>query len=279
MAGNTHTTDGTLTSTEQKPLRVVQITDCHLFASTQGCLLGLNTENSLGQVLECVSREQPHIDVILATGDLSQDGSVASYLRFQRHLERFHSPSYWLQGNHDLTQPMVNALGGRSHLSPCLVELGTWRIIMLNSSVEHEVPGCFQRGELEFLRDALEKTRGHHTLICLHHHPLPMGCQWLDTQVVKNADEFWAVVDAYTHVRAILWGHVHQESDRVRNGVRLMSAPSTCVQFKPQSRDFAVDELPPGYRWLDLHADGRIETGVSRVAGVRFEVDLSVKGY
>jgi hypothetical protein len=23
-----------------------------------------------------------------------------------------------------------------------------------------------------------------------------------------------------------------------------------------------VDDLPPAYRWLDLHADGRIETGV-----------------
>ena len=28
-----------------------------------------------------------------------------------------------------------------------------------------------------------------------------------------------------------------------------------------------------------LHADGRLETGVSRVTGIHFEVDYSVKGY
>lgn len=258
---------------------MVQISDCHLFDSTEGRLLGLNTEDSLKQVIKRVIHEQPHIDIILATGDLSQDGTLASYQRFQRHLGPLNAPSYWLQGNHDLTEPMVNALGGRSHLSPCLIELGKWRIIMLNSSIEHEVPGYLQPTEIEFLRETLEATRGHHTMVCLHHHPLPIGCHWLDNQVVKNSAEFWEVMDGFEHVRAVLWGHVHQESDQVRKGVRLLSVPSTCVQFKPQSQKFAVDELPPGYRWLDLYEDGRIETAVSRVEGVRFEVDLSVKGY
>jgi Icc protein len=106
-----------------------------------------------------------------------------------------------------------------------------------------------------------------------------MGCRWLDTQVVKNAEAFWRIIDDFSHVRGIAWGHVHQESDQERKGVRLMSAPSTCVQFKPLSSDFAVDELPPGYRWLDLYPDGRIETAVSRVQGVKFAVDMSMKGY
>lgn len=271
--------DGTLTQSEHSPLRVVQLSDCHLFGSTEGKLLGLNTESSLLHVLHLVAREQPRIDVILATGDLSQDGSPESYRRFQGHLKQFQAPSYWLQGNHDLTDPMVNTLGGHSHLSPCLVTLGNWRIIMLNSSVEHEVPGYFQPTELAFLDSALQQTAGHPVLVCLHHHPLPMGCDWLDNQVVKNATEFWSIMDRFDHVRAILWGHVHQESDTRRGDVRLMSVPSTCVQFKPQSRNFAIDDVAPGYRWLDLYPDGRLETGVSRVTGVRFEVDTASQGY
>lgn len=272
-----------MTQIDPRPLRVVQITDCHLFAGTDGRLLGLNTEDSLRLVLDRVTCEQSHIDVILATGDLSQDGSMSSYRRFQQHLARFKAPSYWLQGNHDLTEPMVNALGGHgrrdSHLSPCLIAVGDWRIIMLNSSVEHEVPGYFQPDELEFLRDALVKTRGHHTMVCLHHHPVPMGCDWLDNQVVSNAGEFWAIMDAVDHVKVVLWGHVHQNSERIRNGVHLFSSPSTCVQFKPLSKEFAVDDIAPGYRWFDLYPDGRFETAVSRVEGVAFDVDMSVKGY
>jgi Icc protein len=126
---------------ENKPLRVVQISDSHLFATTEGCLLGLNTEESLTLVLAKVAQEQPSIDVILATGDIAQDASEVAYTRFQQHLAQFNAPSYWLQGNHDITQPILNTLNNKSHLSPCVIKQGGWHIIMLNSSVEHEVPG------------------------------------------------------------------------------------------------------------------------------------------
>jgi len=76
-----------------------------------------------------------------------------------------------------------------------------------------------------------------------------------------------------------LWGHVHQQLQLERDGVLLMSTPSSCIQFAPGSADFKVDDQSPGYRWLDLHADGRIETGVSRVSGVDFEFDLDSSGY
>jgi Icc protein len=72
---------------------------------------------------------------------------------------------------------------------------------------------------------------------------------------------------------------VHQQIDWLRNGVNLMASPSTCVQFAPGSERFRADDLAPGYRWLDLHPDGRIDTGVLRVEGVHFHVDLESGGY
>lgn len=273
--------DGILKKHEQKPLRVVQISDSHLFSSTDGRLLGLNTEDSLRLVLAKVKKEQPRIDAILATGDIAQEASEAAYTRFQQHLVQFKAPSYWLQGNHDITQPIVKTLADpESHLSPCIIKFDAWRIIMLNSSVEYEVPGKFQPSELEFLQQALIESKGFHVMVCLHHHPVPMQCKWLDTQVVRNAEDFWKVIDQFSHIKAIVWGHVHQESDRMRNGVRMLSVPSTCVQFKPLSDDFAIDEeRAPGYRWFDLYANGDITTQVSRVEGVKFVVDWTVKGY
>ena len=264
---------------ENKPLRVVQISDSHLFATTEGCLLGLNTEESLTLVLAKVAQEQPSIDVILATGDIAQDASEVAYTRFQQHLEQFNAPNYWLQGNHDITQPILNTLNNKSHLSPCVIKQGAWHIIMLNSSVEHEVPGKFKSEELVFLQQALQNSQDAHVMVCLHHHPVPMECKWLDNQVVRNAAEFWQVIDQFSHIKAIIWGHVHQESDQLRKGVRLLSVPSTCVQFKPLSDDFAIDDLSPGYRWFDLYPNGDIVTQVSRVEGVKFVIDWSVRGY
>ena len=42
--------------------------------------------------------------------------------------------------------------------------------------------------------------------------------------------------------------------------LRMIATPSTCSQFKPRSDDFAVDDAPPAWRTLTLHADGRLDT-------------------
>ena len=63
-------------------------------------------------------------------------------------------------------------------------------------------------------------------------------------------------------MRAIAWGHVHQSFDGLRHGVRLLATPSTCAQFLPNADNFAVDRRPPGYRTLELRADGTLLTEV-----------------
>jgi Icc protein len=96
---------------------------------------------------------------------------------------------------------------------------------------------------------------------------------------LRNPDALFAVLERFPQTRALLWGHVHQEFDQQRGGLRLMASPSTCIQFAPNSEDFGLDSLPPGYRWLRLLEDGQIETGVSRIDPSLFEVDLSGAGY
>ena len=93
-----------------------------------------------------------------------------------------------------------------------------------------------------------------------------MGSEWLDGMGLADAAAFFAVVDRFPAVRAIVWGHVHQEFDGERNGVRLLAAPSTCVQFRPGTERYAKDRRAPGYRWLELRPDGTIVTAVRRVA-------------
>ena len=96
----------------------------------------------------------------------------------------------------------------------------------------------------------------------MHHQPLNMGSAWLDGVGLRDSQEFLSVLDASTNVRGVLWGHVHQASDRARGDVRFLSAPSTCSQFLPSSDFFAIDNRPPGMRWLTLHPNGRMDTEV-----------------
>lgn len=261
-----------------RPVLLVQLSDSHLFAEEDGKLLGMNTRDSLEKVIARVQTEQPEIDLILATGDLSQDGSLASYQRFRRLSEQLGAPVRWFPGNHDELPAMREACSGSDLLQP-VADLGNWRITLLDSSIPGAVPGFLADDQLQLLDQALSEAPERHHLVCFHHHPVSIGCRWMEPIGVRNPDALFAVLARHPKVKALLWGHIHQEFDQMRDGVRLLASPSTCVQFTPGSEEFQVDSEAPGYRWLRLHADGRLETGVSRVTGIDFEVDYSVKGY
>ncbi|MEN0107591.1 MAG: 3',5'-cyclic-AMP phosphodiesterase [Pseudomonas sp.] len=257
---------------------LVQLSDSHLFAEEDGKLLGMDTRDSLEKVIERVQREQPQIDLMLATGDLSQDGTLASYNRFREMTAALPGIARWFPGNHDEVPVMQQACVGTDLLDQ-VVDLGNWRITVLDSSIPGAVPGYLEEAQLNLLVQALSEAPERHHLVCFHHHPVSIGCRWMEPIGLRNPDEFFAVLDRFPQVRAVLWGHVHQEFDQLRNGVRLLASPSTCVQFAPGSEEFQVDDTAPGYRWLRLHADGQLETGVSRVTGIHFVVDYSIKGY
>ncbi|MHA6492314.1 3',5'-cyclic-AMP phosphodiesterase [Pseudomonas borbori] len=266
------------TPTADSSVLLVQLSDSHLFAEAAGRLLGMDTQDSLQRVIERVLEEQPQVDLMLASGDLSQDGSEASYQRFRQMTAAIPAPARWFPGNHDEVPAMQAACAGSDLLEP-VIDLGNWRIILLDSSISGAVPGFLADSQLALLERALSEAPERHHLVCLHHHPISIGCRWMEPIGLRNPDALFAVLERFSQVKAVLWGHVHQELDQQRNGVRLLASPSTCVQFAPGSEEFQVDSSAPGYRWLRLFADGRLDTGVSRVTGITFEVDYSVKGY
>jgi len=247
------------------PLRVVQITDTHLYADPRGELLGLATEISLEQVVGMVE-QQASPDLLLVTGDLVHDGSEAGYLRLRDWLDRFARPAYCLPGNHDDPVTLTRILNrGQVRTIPCATH-GVWDFVFLDSTLASSEGGHLSHDELERLTTCLERGRAPNALVCLHHHPVPIDSQWLDTMAVDNAQAFFDLLDRFPQVRGVIWGHVHQAYDELRDGVRLLASPSTCIQFQPGSSSFGLDDATPGYRWLELHADGRIDTGIERLS-------------
>lgn len=273
------TLDLAASQTEHAPIQVIQVSDPHLFKDQSACLLGMNTQQSFVQVLELIRQKHSNIDLVLATGDIAQSPAPETYTRFHKLLSELSAPQYWLQGNHDLDQLFLEGSESHACSSPRVIALGNWRIIMLNSSEDHQVAGYFSRQELSWLQDALQSTIGLHTIVALHHHPIAVGSRWLDAHMLTDSFPFWRIIEQYPQVRSILHGHVHQAFETVRGRTSVHACPSTCIQFKPLSREFALDRIPPGYRWLTLHANGKMDTGVNRLAQIPNGVDFLSLGY
>lgn len=253
-----------MTERRKRPVTILHISDSHLHAAADSRMRGVTTYATFLSVLEQAQRDRRWpVDAILATGDIVQDESRAGYERFRASMEPLGVPVLSVPGNHDDPNLMSEILTSGGFQLGGELRLGPWSIVMLSTFLAGEDAGGLGPARLQGLRQALAVHEGQHVLVAMHHHPLPMGSTWLDGVALRDGAAFWQIVDQHPAVRGVLCGHVHQASDRNRNKVRFMSTPSTCAQFLPNSEFFALDERPPGMRWLELHDDGTIETEVT----------------
>jgi len=264
---------------EHRPAKIIQLTDSHLFKDAKGSLLGLNTQRSFEAVVEHIAANHTDADLILATGDLSQDQSSESYKRFAEVLNKLQIPVCWIPGNHDDLHTMAEAFESDYFSAAKKINIGAWQLVLLDSSLSGQVYGRLGRSQRDFLKHALQSHSSDYILTVLHHHPVDIQCQWLDPLGLEDADEFFEILDESSSVKGLIWGHIHQVYDQYRGRIRMVATPSSSVQFKPLSKEFAADSESPGYRILELDLEGKIETTIQRIEHIEFVIDYSVKGY
>jgi 3',5'-cyclic-AMP phosphodiesterase len=250
----------------KSPARLVQFTDTHLYSDPSGALRGVPTLPALRATLAAAAPDIAASDDILVTGDLVQD-DPGGYAHFRKEFSALGKPVLCIPGNHDDLAAMDAALSAPPFHLGGFHDRGAWRVVMLDSTIPRETGGALGEPALQLLDNALRGAPARHALVCLHHHPVTMRSRWLDTVGLSNADAFFRVVRRHPQVRAVLFGHVHQGLDEMQDGVRILATPSTCSQFKPHSDDFAVDDSPPAWRTLALHADGRLDTELKQLTG------------
>ena len=230
-------------------MRLVQISDAHLHADTEARSRAGIPWRQFQQVVSAVEAEQP--DVVLMTGDISQDKSAASYALAVQALATLPCPWYWLPGNHDQLELMTAEQPLHEE-----VDAGRWRILLLNTQVEGKPHGELGSEGLAKLAEQLEKD-DRPTLIAMHHPPVDVGAEWMDAIGLQDRDAFWALLSEHTHVKIILFGHTHQayaEHHSVGEvTVEVYGCPAMADQFLPGAKQFAIDEASrPGYRVIDL---------------------------
>ena len=257
-----------------QPIRVVQISDLHLpDVAGQAGFIAPDADASLHAVLEEV-RKHAGLDVVVASGDLADTGGTPAYLRLAEMLEQLPAPVYCIAGNHDRPAALdANLPRDNIHIAAS-TRLGNWLFLFLDSNAYGQQLGddgvwrdrpdritAAERGgvvpaEEHRARSILAETSADHVLVWIHHPPIaPPGAKPPDTDYV---DQIERLVRDFPHVRGIACGHRHMGYSGALGSCPVYAAPSTAYNIDTSARTFDA----PGYRWLELCPDGRIESGV-----------------
>lgn len=250
------------------PIRLLQITDCHLFADPNAELKGICTRERFNDVLAALREELPRAERLIITGDLAHDERKETYETLRELLGEWLPRVRVVPGNHDdrgamreTFRDVVETVNGRNGFSE---SLGNWQLIGLDTQITGALPGEVGASQLARLEEQLAGTQ-QRVAIFLHHPPVDVGSAWLDKIGLTDAAALWNLLDRFPQVRVLCSGHVHQELAIRRGGTLVLTTPSTGVQFVPEAETLIVDDALPGYRVLELQDNGDVRTRVVRV--------------
>lgn len=239
-------------------IRIIQITDTHLFTNPQGVLAGVRTWRTFSVILEQIERHHADFDYLVLTGDLAQDEALETYRMLREALGNWLERCRIIPGNHDDRANLRKVFpelfpDNNGPLTFAFTSEG-WKVIGLDTQIPGETQGRIDASQLQWLEEQLDMSPSHRVLIFLHHPPVAIRVDWLDKIGLKDAGRLIGLIEASPQIKAVCAGHVHQEFvGRIGSAV-VYTTPSTCVQFGARANK-SFDTKAAGYRLLQLGED------------------------
>jgi len=211
------------------------------------------------------------VDAVVIKGDIADRGLPEQFGFARDAFAMLRAPHHAFLGNHDYYGRHNGAgeVDGYALLgqepAPRTVDLGGWRLVLLETALPGDHHGVFDRERLDWLAVALDETRETRTptLLCMHHQPVPPEHRdsYPNTigMVPEHSTAFFALIGANPQVKGVLIGHTHR--NRVRRYRASGAAPFVEVN--------CTKDYPGGWGHYALYEDGSFRQEVRRTSSTR----------
>ena len=232
-------------------IKLIQITDPHLVEPGE-LLLGLDPLARLEACLAHVNANHADADLVVLSGDLTDDGSPAAYAALRERLEVLALPWRLMVGNHDKRDALFAAFpdaAGEGGFAHAALDTREGRVILLDTLEPHRVGGRLCEARLAWLERELEAARGRPVFLFMHHPPFRVHLPALDRVRLMDADAFLDVVRRHGGVRHIFAGHVHRPISGTWHGIAFSILFGTSHQSEAifHENRFATSLEAPAY--------------------------------
>ena len=223
--------------------KLIQISDCHI--DDQRLVMGVDSQKNLGSVIKHIQAIKS--DSLLISGDLTHHGTLNSYQILKKILSPIEQPIFVIRGNHDNAENLGKTFKASLFKS---FKLDNWEIIHIDSVQTGKTSGFVSEAALLELDNACLNSNAEHVMVVLHHPIVPMNSSWDDELSLENPQDLFKVLDKYSKIRSIVFGHAHEASEFSRLGKKIISCPSTALQFNQETRI--------GFNEFELNKNGTI---------------------
>jgi len=245
-------------------LVIAQCSDSHLFANKNGLHCGVNVYQNLVSVLTHIAHNSA-VDIVIFTGDLTQDHSEASYSNFVQAVQesQLTKPFYYSVGNHDDHRLLTKFLTGLPFQQDQTITTSSWQINIINSKSRTPAGWVTSKTLQQISSPAVNKK---YQMVFMHHHPIAVG-YFIDRHGLDNKKDFWHAIAQNKQIKAIACGHVHRglllHSKITSPQIKVLTCPATSIQFDPNFDGVKALTGQAGlasYRLIKLSAQGQIFT-------------------
>ena len=245
----------------------LHLSDFHLVQDETSLSRAFNAKYILKNTVDKILGKKEdfgNLDGVIITGDISDDGSTASYSDAYDILKELNLPLLAIPGNHDLRQPMMSYFAKdidiqSSEFFDWIYETSDTVVIGLDTLVEGQNYGMLRSKSLNLLFKNLSQPSEKNIILAIHHPPINTGIPFMDEIGLKNSSELAECLDAADQPIRILCGHVHGIYQGTLGIHSVVTAPSTCTRFSFNRRVNAPKGFklfPTGFAYLDTSSNG-----------------------
>jgi 3',5'-cyclic AMP phosphodiesterase CpdA len=246
---------------ETKKMLIAHLSDPHLRPS--GVLYkGVVDSNAMfGAAVSHLNGMFPRPDLVILSGDLVDEGTLAEYAVARELLAGIVQPLLIIPGNHDDRENFRQSFADHAYLPKAgplhfvADRHGPMRVIGLDVTVPEQHHGDMDDHAVGWLADALAREPERPTMIMMHQPPFESGIPYIDAYLCLRGSRLASILARFPAVERVVCGHIHRFMQLRFGGTVLCTAPSTAtaiaLRLWPEAKAASFIE-PPAFllhRW------------------------------
>ena len=262
---------------------IAQFTDLHVGRIIETAAGPVDLYDRLVTAVDHLRSLHPQPDLIMLTGDLSNHGNEADYIRVREQIARLEPPVYIIPGNHDQRDRLRRIFAGHTYWPAegyiqYTLEQYPLRIICLDTLAAGHHYGILDEERLAWVEERLREAPDRPTIIFMHHPPFKTGLRYPDQLMCRNGDKFGEIVARHPQIQAVVCAHVHRDAAAHWRGTTAIVTGSAA--FANDLILYDVDDVDPYFEppvcRLFLWENGLLTSHISYIGDYPFGLSEGV---